>query len=1041
MTTVQIAIRRPIFITSIVIIILVLGMICYNDIGLDLLPDMSLPMITVTTQYPGSAPEEIDQLITKPLEDEFGAMPGLKHLSCKSKEGLSIINIEFNMDTDVDKVANDLRDKINKAKNNLPNDLPEDPLLIKYDPNSKAVIKIALESELPASELYDIANERVKPRLNRLGGVGTVNILGGTKREIQIDLDQKKINEYMLSVSTFVNQLKKSGANISSGKNNFGANQENEMVFRSMGEFTKLSQIENTLVSFSGNVDSNSVTVKKLGIVHDGAEVTKSIGYISKPGADGKRSSSSCIFLDIIKQSGSNTVKVAENIKGQIDDINNFLKQYHGNTHAFIVKDESEWIHVNIKETLISIIFGILLAVVVVYFFLGSVRSTLITAIAIPNSLLGAIIVMTFMGYTFNLLTLMGMSLVVGLLVDDAIVVRENIFRKLEAGIEKFKAAEIGTTEVMLAVIATTLAIVSVFFPVGMVQGAIGKLFKQFCFTIVFAMLVSLFDALTVAPFLSAYFAGDGTKSNNIIIRYFEKLQEKAEQLYEGIMKVCLNHPVIVIVAAFSIFIGSLGLLGLIKSTFLPTGDRGEFTITIDMPSGTSVYGTMDTMKKIGEELKKIEDLNYYSATAGNASGEVTKGEFFIKLKNDRKVTTEINIEKARNILNEFKFARPSSGSDRKPFLLVVSGNDIQSVETTSAKIYEKIKSIPELADVDTTVKEGSPELRIVYDQDKMRELGVSTITAGTEIRYNIAGAVVGKLRENALDYDIRARLKPQQRDLKSTFSSTRIPNSNMKLVPLSMVASVVPGRGSAEINRMDKMYTVTISANLAKNGAVGSAIDQANKLIKNNIVMSNGVTYGYSGESDAFKESMSSLVFAMVLGLMFIYFVLSSLYESFITPVTILIAIPPAFTGAFLALFLTGEMMNIFTMIGMIMLMGLVTKNSILLVDNAVNGVRSGLDRKEAILQAGIRRLRPILMTTVAMIAGTVPLALGIGEAAAMRQGMGIAIIGGLLISTLVTLVVIPAIFEVIDRFKDATESRILVRPPDLFKKKSNRR
>lgn len=1042
MNTAKLAIKRPIFISSIIIIILVLGLISYKNIGLELQPDTSFPAIAVVTQYTGASPEEMDQLVSKPLEDEFGALSGLKHLTTANTEGLSTITLEFSMDTDIDEEANDVRDKINQAMDSLPDDIDDDPVVEKFDPNATAVVKVALESDLKPGRLYDIADEIVKPKFDRIDGVGTVNILGGSEREIQVEFDQNKLNEYKISMTTLVSQLQKSGTNVPGGSNNFGKNKGSQVLFRSMGQFTSLKQIEDSLVSFSGNVDNNSVTVKDLGRVVDGTKDVSSIGYVYR---SEEKKQSPCLFLNIVKQSGSNTVDVANSVKAQIPVINKSLKQYGGNTHLSLVKDESHWILVNIHETVESIILGIILAIVIVYLFLGSMRSTLITAVAIPNSLLGAIIVMKLMGYTFNMITLMGMSLVVGLLVDDAIVVRENIFRKLEDGVDKFKAAEIGTTEVMLAVIATTAAIISVFFPVGMIKGMIGNIFKEFCFTIVFAMLVSLFDALTVAPFLSAYFAGDGTKADNAVIRLFEKMQTGAEHLYEKIMKRCLKHPAFVILATIVIFIGSVQLLKLVKITFMPTGDTGSYSVTIKTTSETSVYGTLAVMKKIGADLEKIPDIDYYAATAGTSDSEATEGTFDITLKSDRKLKTNTIREQTRDILKKyasslryFSVSDHSGGGDHSPFQLVVEGNKIKDVANYAEQIEKLIKTIPDLTDVKTTSEKGTPEFRIMYDLNKMKRLGVSATTAGTEIKYDIKGALVGTLRQDEIDYDVRARLKPEQRDLRKTFSKTRVPNSNSDTVPLSMISKPVEARGYAEIDRLDKMYTVTVSANMAQNGAVGDAITQANALIKKNIKFKDGVTYTYSGSSSNFNDSVSSMLFAMSLGLLFIYLVLSSLYESFVTPITILLAIPPAFTGAFIALAVTGEMMNIYSMIGMIMLMGLVTKNSILLVDNAVHGVRSGVDRRQAILNAGIRRLRPILMTTFAMLAGTLPLALGIGEAAKMRQSMGIAIIGGLIFSTLVTLIVTPAFFIVIDKIKDATESKIIVRPKDFWKEKN---
>jgi len=784
------------------------------------------------------------------------------------------------------------------------------------------------------------------------------------------------------------------------------------------------------------------VNVNTLGSVRDGIEDITSSGYIFYPAkkdvndknVKSKEVKKSCVYLDVIRQSGKNTVEVTQRVKDSLGEINANLKKMNGNATVIVTNDQSTWIKTNVSETVSSIIVGIILAVLVVYLFLGNIRSTVITAIAIPNSLLGAIIIMNLMGYTFNLMTLMALSLVVGLLVDDAIVVRENIFRKLERGENPFRAAEEGTTEVMLAVIATTLAILSVFFPIGMLSGGIGKLFKQFGFTVVFAMIVSLFDALTVAPFLSAYFAGDGKKSDNFVIQAFEKFQEKMDELYLKIMRFCLDHSLLVILVTLMIFISSICLLSFVKKTFIPSQDRGNFLVSIEMQPGTSIAGTEETLNKILNKIKSLPDADYFGVTAGNSNGEVAAGEIHCYLQKERKNTTDENIETVRRMLTEFSYAKPSvnssgGGPGGSPYVLVIAGNSLESVENWAGIIKDKVKNIPDLVDVDTSIKKGSPELRVVFDSYKMQQYGVSNSTAGKELRYNINGVVVGQFRKDGVQYDIRARLNPEQRDLRNTFNNTKVPNSSGRLVPLNLVAKSLQTTGFAEIDRQDKSYIVKITANLAPGGALGNAMSKTTDTIKKEIKLPSDIRYSFSGEAETLADTGSSVLFALIMAITFIYLVLASLYESFVTPFTILLAIPPALTGAMFALFATGFMLDMFSMIGMVMLMGLVTKNSILLVDNAVHSVNSGLERKEAILLAGERRLRPILMTTFAMLAGMLPLALGIGEAAKMRQSMGISIMGGIIVSTLVTLIVVPAVFEYIDRFRSATESRIIVR------------
>ena len=1027
MNTAKLAIKRPIFITCIVAIIMILGIISYQNIGLELMPDVSFPTITVKTTYSGASPEEIEQLVSKPLEDELGTISGIKHLSSENKEGFSLIILAFNMEVDLDLAAQDVRDKVNAAKNNLPDDITDDPVVEKYDVDSQPVIRLSLSSDLPAGELYDLANEIIKPKLEQINDVGNVDIIGGTKREIQVEIDRNKINDYQISMIRIANQINSSGSNVPIGSREQGSK---DTIFRAMGEFNNLDQIGNTMISFSGDV-GNFATVNTLGRVLDGTEDVTSIGYIYNPQEKNTRS---CIYLDIIKQSGKNTVTVTDAVKSRIDDFNTLLKQMKGNSSVKVTSDQSKWIKTNVHETVNAIVIGIILAVLVVFLFLGNLRSTIITGLAIPNSLLGAVIVMDVMGYTFNVMTLMALSLVVGLLVDDAIVVRENIFRKIEEGHDSFTAADEGTTEVMLAVVATTLAILSVFFPIGMLTGVVGKLFKQFGFTVVFAMIVSLFDALTVAPFLSAYFAGDGKKSTNKIIIYFEKFQVKMEEWYSIIMGYSLKHPLVIIGVTLAIFIGSIGLFSFVKQTFIPEGNKGEFAINIEMPAGTSREGTKETIGKIEELLlKEIKDMDYYGVTIGNSNDEKTLGQINVYLRKDRKENTFENKMKVRGLIAKFDYANPTvndldTGQRGAPFALIISARDLAAVEKASGMIMNEVRKIPDLTDFNTTMKKGGEEYRIIFDQQKMMSLGVSNSVVGTELRYSVDGVVAGKFRVNGIEYDIRARLKPDQRDLPKTFYNTRVPNIDNKMIPLSAISKGEFATGFSQINRRDKSYEVEITANLAQNGAVGNAMAMTKDIIKK-LQLPPDVTYSFSGDSENFSETASSVAFALSLALLFIYLVLSSLYESFITPFTILLAIPFALTGAILALFLTGVMLDIFSMIGMVMLIGIVTKNSILLVDNAMHGVQSGLDRKEAVFQAGQRRLRPILMTSFAMVAGTLPLAMGIGEAAKMRQSMGISIIGGLLLSTLITLIVVPAVFEYVDRFREATEGKILIK------------
>jgi len=1034
------SIKRAILIASIVLMIMIVGLISLNSLGVDLFPNVELPFVAVTTIYPGASSEEIENLVSKPMEEELSSISGLKKLSSHNLEGVSIIWAQFTLETDFKYAEQQMRDKIAKIRAKLPEDIDE-PLFQRYDPSSSPVLKLSLQADLPPMKIYDIAKEIVKPKIEQVDDVGYVAIIGGTRREIQVELDRKKLNALEIPAIMVANQLKNAGANIPVGKYGEG---RSETVYRTLGQFEALDQIENSVVWFSGDI-ANSIPLKSLGTVKDGTEDPTTLAYLYYPDRDenykikGSTEIKPCLYLDIYKQSGTNTVAVVDSVLMSIGSINESLKDYNGSPRLTKVFDASKPIRSSIEDVKFTIILGIILAVLVVYFFLGNIRSTLITGIAIPNSLLGAFILMYIMGFTVNLLNLMALSLTVGLLIDDAIVVRENIFRKLESGMRSFRAAEIGTREVMLAVIATTMTIIAVFFPIGFLRGMVGRFFKEFGFTVVFAMMISLFDALTVAPLLSGYFAGKPAKAKNIFVTKFDEFQNWLERIYGLIMRYTLDRPIRIILVCTAVFILSLVSSLFIKKTFYPEPNFGEFIVEIETPPDTSLEGTLDTVKKIYTKIiRQVPELNYMAITVGNDQNEsnMAKLEIFLVPPGHRKYDTSQMKTKFRKILEEFSYAKPRVNDivlvgEEYPFILNLKGEDLVQLEDYSLKVMKTLRKVPDLIEINTSHQSGKPEFNISLDSMKMQRLGVMPRMAGGELRLQVAGSVVGKLHQSGLEYDIRMRLKPEQRNLKSAFAETRIPNMHMRMIPLTQIASGSMKNGSAKLYRENRYRVIRLFANLVPGGAIDNAMQTADALIKKEIPPPKGVSYDFAGQAEDFRDLSENMLLAFILSIIFIFFVLASLYESFITPATILMALPPAISGALIGLLLTGEMLNMFSMIGVIMLMGLVTKNSILLVDFALEGVRSGMTRKEAIYKAGMLRLRPILMTTMAMIAGTFPLALGIGEAAQYRKAMGSAIIGGLVISTMITLLVVPAVFEYIDRLREFIEKRF--RPDDF--------
>jgi HAE1 family hydrophobic/amphiphilic exporter-1 len=1026
-------------------------MIALDRLGIDLFPPIDFPVITVTTIYPGVTPEEVENLISKPIEEQVSTISGLKRLSSRNMEGISIVIAEFTLETDVKYAEQKMREKVSLARNQLPQDLLDEPIIRQFDFTDVPVVTIALMAELAPTELYDLAKEQIKPLIEQVNGVGEVRITGGTRREVQIELDRDKLNYYEISATKVANQIRNTGANVPIGKFD---EQGKSTVFRTIGEFTSIEQIKKTIINFPGDVAS-SVSLDTLGTVSDGSADVQTMAYLYFPVEEKKergffekifsgkkneilkKQMYPCLIMDVFKQSGSNSVAVTDGIMKRMDKINAIIKASKGKPKLEIVYDTAKYIRRNVDDVKETMVIGIILAVIVVYLFLGNIRSTIITGIAIPNSLFGAFILMYIMGFTINIMSLLALSLTVGLLVDDAIVVRENIFRKLESGLHPMVAAQKGTTEVMLAVIATTLTIIAVFFPIGFLEGIVGRFFKQFGLTVVFAMCVSLFDALTVAPLLSGYFAGSGHKSNNFIVRSFDKFQDWLDSYYGKMIAFSLERPLLIIMLSTMVFVVSCGTFSFVKKTFQPDPDEGEFLVNLEMPPGTSLGGTHDIVKKIIEKIKNVPELHHMNIQVGNEQGEyniASMGIFMVPAEDRVKDTNQLKMD-IRGLLKEFAIARPTvdnysrvgGGSSNKPFVLNLNGEDLDVLYNYSEKVIAELKKIPDLTEITTSYQSGKPEFQVILDDKKMQMLGVMNKQAGMELRYYVEGGVVGKFHDKGLEYDVRMRLKPSQRDIRQSFKDIKIPNLQQpsRMISLSSIAKGVDKMGPSKITRQDRSRVIQVFANISPGGAVGPAIDQTKNIVTKILPLPDGVSYAFVGMADSFQDMIKNIVTAFFLSLIFIYLILASLYESFITPLTIMLALPPALSGAVLALFITGMNMDMFSMIGIIMLLGLVTKNSILLVDFAAEGVRAGMSRKDAITRAGLIRLRPILMTTFAMLAGTLPVALGVGAAAKYRAGMGVAIIGGLVISTIITLLMVPAAFEYIDIFREFIESK----------------
>ena len=1028
MNLASLSIKRPIFITCLVVLMLVLGTLSLVKMSVDLFPDVTFPIVFIQSVYPGASPIDMEKLVSKPMEDELGSLSGLDTMTSQNAESVSTVIMKFKLGTDIKDAEQQIRQRISNIRRNLPDELKE-PVIRRFDPADQAVIELAISSDLNPAELFDLANEVIKPQFETVPGVGQVLIIGGQKREIQVLVNKQRLQDRKLPLTQIADRIRATSKDVPVGKIETGPE---EMVFRATGEFQNLDALRKVNVNFFGS--DQAVSLNSIAEVREGLEERNAIGTVLTRAEDFHKTPA--VLLDVFKQSGENTVRVVDLSIARVPKVNQMLKDRGIKAEIKVVRDSARPIRLNIADVSESIVIGIILCVMVVFFFLGSGRSTFITGMALPNSLLGGFVIMAFMGFTINILTLLALSLAVGLLIDDAIVVRENIFRHLEMGKTPMMAAIEGTKEVSMAVIATTLVVISVFGPIAFLSGIVGQFFKQFGLTVVFTMLISLFDAFTVAPMLSAYLATEhkppGKGPIGRMLTAFEKFQVWLEKLYEASLVWVLKNPKKLLGLAFVIFVASLGLAGMIPATFLPTQDNGEFIVSIEKPVGASLDSTQEMGDKVVAIVKSRPEVDLISSIIGSNNGQSqsNKAILYVRLvaRKDRSVTTSVVKEDLRKQFEGLQSEATVQlgevnigGNNEKVLNLNLVGDDLDVLSAYADKLKARVAKISGLVDVDTNYRAGKPEFHVEFNRSQSEALGISTVLAGAELRGRVEGVVAGTYRKNGIEYDIRVRLRDEDRDLRTQFASTIVPNTNMNLIPLPKISDAKATTGYSQINRQNKARYINVEANLGAKGSLGNAMKDIEDVITKepDFKPPAGVTYKFFGQAEDFKELMQNMIIAMGLGILFIYLVLSSLYESFITPLTILLALPMAVSGALIALLMFGKTIDLFSMIGFVMLLGVVAKNSILLVDYAKQMIEQGMDRKEALMKSGKTRLRPILMTSLALIAGTLPIAIGLNEASAQRTSMGVAIIGGLISSTFLTLLVVPAAYGYIDDFR----------------------
>jgi HAE1 family hydrophobic/amphiphilic exporter-1 len=1007
----DLAIRRPVFIIMQVAAIFVLGWIAYTRIPIDLMPDVQFPFMSITTTFPGTGAKEIESDVTKKIEEGMSSISGLKNIYSTSAEGFSQVLLEFNLDVKIRDADMDVREQLTKIRSELPRDVDE-PTIARFDVSATPVMIFALSSDMPLDKLRTLAEDKIKNRIEQTKDVAGVDLVGGWEREIKVELDRRKLEAYDLPIQQVISALSLENLNVPGGRMD---QQPREIILRTTGEFQTVDQINRIMV---GSRQGVPTYIRDIARVKDAFKDQREIAKLN-----GKPSVSFIVY----KQSGGNTVKVCDDLKKTFAQLK---KELPSGTSIEIASDQSKYIKRSVNDTMRTLYLGAIFVTLVVLLFMGNLRSTIIAALAIPTSIFATFMLMYAFGYSLNILTLMGLSLAVGILIDDAIVVRENIFRHMEEGMGPEEAASFGTSEVGLAVMACTLSIVAVFLPVAYTGGIVGKFFKAFAFTVTFAVLYSLWDSFTMAPMLSARFMGKQAGKESLLKKLFQPFESfylKVNQGYRRLLEWSLNHKTVVLATASVLFLISLSLIPFIGKELMPQGDRGEFRIDIETAIGSSISNTENVAAKVEELLLTDPEVKAVFTTVGLNQGAANQASLRIELVdlNQRKRTTDQVEEELRRKLSEFPGVKSKVSmigmfegqAQEFPVELYIKGPDIDVLDQLSQAVLEIVKNTPGALDADRSLRGGKPEVQVLIDREQANRLGISTAQVASTLRSLVDGTVATKFKQEDKEIDVRVSLSPDQKNSLTDIASVPIQTHFGSSVPLKAIASFVDASGPTSISRQNRERLASVTANLG-NRPLGSVMADINRELSQ-LPLPTGYKIEARGYAETMQEMFSNLGLALALAVIFIYLVLASQFNSFLHPFTIMLALPLAVVGALLAVFLTGQRINMQTMIGIILLFGIVTKNSILLVDYTITLRKRGMERMQALLTAGPVRFRPIVMTSVAMIMGMLPAALGTGEGGEWRRVMGITVIGGLITSTFLSLVIVPVAYVLVDNLE----------------------
>jgi hydrophobe/amphiphile efflux-1 (HAE1) family protein len=1026
MTLSELSIKKSVFAWMLMFGLIVFGAISFNRMGVSELPDVDFPMIALGIRYEGAAPEVVEADVVDPIEDALVSVQGVKNVISTVRNGGADIALEFTMDRDVDLAFQDVQAKLAMTQAMLPQEM--DPITImKINPEDFPIMWLSVSNpNMSLQQLMIFVKDEIRDRLTTVPGVGSLWTPGYLEPNLRVWVDNQALKRFALSPLDVVNTIRAEHLEPPSGRTEFN---KREYSLRTMGEATTLPDFSKILVNSRGGAPNfNPIRLSEVVKLEEG--VADAIAFARSNGKP-------AVGLGVIKQRGANAVAVATAIKKRIAEVQPELPE--GTT--FVVNyDGTRFVEESIHELILTLVLAAVFTSLVCWIFLGSWASTLNVLLAIPTSILGSFIILYFSGFTLNVFTLLGLSLAIGIVVDDAIMVLENIIRHREKGLSRRDAALVGAREITFAALAASLSLVAIFLPIAFMEGLIGKFLLQFGVTMSAAVMISLLEALTLTPMRASRFNDSEKGTRGRIGQAFENAFEATRARYERTLAAALNHRWKVLIGSVVFFALSFASAGLLRGEFQPAQDMSAMMILLNNPPGSGISYTNEKVKVVEEFLAKRTEIGaYFVAAGGFSGGEPHAAMVFVEMKKKgqrgvdptkgHELSQAEMIEVTRAFLQkELPDSKPQvqdpsqqgfggGGSKGFPAEFTLQGPDWKTLGDVSKKLVAEFKTKNIMTDVESDLLEGAPELRIVPNRQKASERGVDVSSIGMVVNTMIGGVIAGSYEKEGHRYDIRVKMTEDARNPAAKIKDLMVRNNRGQLVPLAEVVDVQEAGVPATISRKNRQRSIMIYGNLGAGKSQQQVINEAQDLAKT--MLPEGYEFGLAGSAEEFQRAFLSMLFALVMGFVVAYMILASQFDSFIDPITVFMALPFSFSGAFLGLLITGQSLNMFSMIGLILLMGIVKKNSILLVD-FTNQRRDeeNVPVRTALLQACPTRLRPILMTSFATIAGAMPAALAFGPGAEARRPMAVAVIGGVLVSTFLTLYVVPCVYSFLARF-----------------------